>query len=195
MTKSKIRLGIVFTYILILIQVLFVFNLIVNSETGNFDDNKEIIYQISYAYVYVSILMVIRKLVINNPSILKYFTWIIQFEILKALSGLVASANIFQAKIIDSLLGLILITLYIILIVNILNKKYDNKLEIKGLRPFGIALLFGLMITLIFAIIAEYKREFEIYRLLSYLASTIPLGFIIGYFNKMKSVIEKAPNL
>ena len=194
MTKSKIRLGIVFTYFLILIQMLFVLNLIVNSETGNYDDKKEIIYQISYAYVYVSILMVIRKLVINNPSILKYFNWIVQLEILKALSGLVASANIFQAKIIDSLFGLILIILYIILIVNIHNKKYDDKMEIKGLRPFGIALLFGLMITLIFAIIAEYNREFEVFTILTYLVSTIPYGFIIGYFNKMKTEIEKTLN-
>ena len=193
MTKRKIRLGIVFTYILIFIQVLFALTFLLNFSAESYDDKKEIIYQISYAYAYVSILVLIRRLIIDNISISKNLTWIIQLEILKALSSILVSANIYQVKILVSLFGLILIILYIIFIVNILNKKYDDKLEIKELRPYVIALIFGFIITLIGGIYAEYNREFEIYGILN-LILAIPYFFIIGYFNKMKTEIEKMPN-
>jgi len=193
MTKRKIRLGVIFTYILIFIQVLFALTFLLNFMAESYDDKKEMIYQISYAYAYVSILILIRKLIIGNSSISEYLTWIIRLEILKALSSLFVSANIYQAKILVSLFGLILIILYIILIVNILNKKYDDKAEIKGLRPFAIALIFGFIITLIGGIYAEYNRGLEIYGIL-FLISAIPYCFIIGYFNKMKTEIDRMPN-
>jgi len=193
MTKRKIRLGIVFTYFLIFIQVLFALTFFLDFTVGSFDDKKEIIYQISYTYAYVSILILIRKLIIDNFSIYKNLSWIIQLEILKALGSILVSSNIYQFKILVSLFGLILIILYILFIVNILNKKYDDKLEIKGLRPYVIALIFGFIITLIGGIYAEYNRGFEIYGILN-LILAVPYIFIIGYFNKMKTEIEKIPN-
>lgn len=191
MTKRKVELGIIFTYILIFIQVLFALTFLINFMTESYDDKKDMLYQVSYAYVYVSILILIRKLVTDNILISKYLTWIIRLEILKALSSLLVSANIYQAKILVSLFGLILLFLYIILIVNILNKQYDDKVEIKGLRPYVIALIFGFVITLIGGIYAEYNGGFEIYGIL-YMILAIPYFFIIGYFNKMKTEIERS---
>jgi hypothetical protein len=69
-------------------------------------------------------------------------------------------------------------------------ENYDDKKEIKGLRPYVIALIIGFIITLIGGIYAEYNRGFEIYGVLN-LILAIPNFFIIGYFNKMKTEIEK----
>jgi hypothetical protein len=189
MTERKINIGIIQTYVLVLIQVLFALTFLFDFMAENYDDKKDLIYQIAYVYVYVSILTLIKKLVIDNLVIVKYLNWIIKLEIFKALTSILVAAGIYQVGFFTFLFGLILLILYIILIFNILNKKYNDNKEIIGLRPFVIALIFGFITSLIGGIYAEYNHGFEIYGVI-YLIMVIPYIFIISYLNKMKMNIN-----
>jgi hypothetical protein len=188
-TNRKLKLGIIYTYILIFIQILFALTFLIDFMADNYDVKKDIIYQIFYAYVYVSILTLIRKLIIENTEISKYLFWIIRLEIFKAISSIIVALNIYQAKILVPFIGLILLVFYILLIVNMLSKKYNDKIEVKELRPYVIALIIGFVIAIIGGTYAEYNRGFEIYGII-YLVLAIPYIFIIRYFNKMKIEIE-----
>lgn len=191
LTVRKINVGITQTYILILIQVLISLTFFFDFMLNNFDDKKEIIYQVSYAYFYVSILYLIKKIVAENVMTVKYLNWIIKFEILKALSNILVTMGIHIATFLNSLFGLVLLILYIILIVNILNKKYSDIREIAALRPYVIALIFGFMITLLGGFYAEFNGRYEVYGIL-YLIMVIPYVFIIRYLKKMKIGFAKS---
>jgi hypothetical protein len=188
-TNRRLKLGIIYTYILIFIQILFALTFLIDFMADNYDVKKDIIYQILYAYVYVSILILIRKLVIENTEISKYLLWIIRLEIFKAISSIMVALHIYQAKILVPFIGFILIVFYFLLIVNMLSKKYNHKIEILKLRPYVIAVIIGFVIALISGVYAEYNRGFEIYGII-YLVLAIPYIFIIRYFNKMKIEIE-----
>jgi len=190
MTTKKLKLGVIYTWILILIQLLFASTFTFDFMTESYDDKKELIYKITYLYAYVSILTLIRKIVVDNYLISKYLTWIIRLEILRVLSSLLVTINIFQAKALVSLIGLFLFVFYVLFFVNVLRKKYNNKVEITELRPFTIAFTISAIIAAIGGIYAEYNREFEFYGIL-FLILAIPYFFIIGYFNKMKTEVAK----
>jgi len=162
----------------------------------NYNDRKEIIYLISYAYFYVSVLVLIRKLVADNKVFVKYLTWIIRLEILKVLASILVLLKLHQAGILEAFFGLTLFVLYVILIVNIFNRKYTDKIEVLGLRPFITSLLLIFLIVMPLAAYAEYNRISDIYTTIYgiiQLFSMIPYVFLIGYFKKMKVNAEIEP--
>jgi hypothetical protein len=193
MEERKLKIGIIQTYILIFIQILFALTFLIDFLAENYDEKKEIIYQVSNVYIYVSILMLIRRLTIENKVIVKYISWIIKLEVLRAVCNILVSIKVHQASIFDFLFGLTLLILYIILIINILKKKYNDKVEITGLRPFVIALIMGFIVALIGGIYTLYNLELEFFGVL-YIILTIPYVFLIGYFRKMKEKIIEIPS-
>lgn len=188
MKESKVKIGIIHTYLLIFIQIIFAMTFWIDSMAENYDDQKEIIYQIVYAYLYVSVLTLIKKLVIRNSVIVKYFSWIIPLEILRALSSILVATGFYSAAMLVSLFGLALLILYIILFVNILNNRYNQIIEIIRLRPFVIAMIFGIIIAIVGVFYAEYNQKYEIYGIMILLL-VIPYVFIVRYLNKMKKEI------
>lgn len=193
MINRKLRIGIIYTLFLIFIQILFALTYLLDFNSENYNEKKVLVYQVSNLYVYVSVLLLIRKLVVDNSLISKYLTWIIRLEILKVLSYVLVSLNIYQSGILFSSFLVILLVLYIILILEILNKKYYDNIVIKGLRPFVIASTIGFSISLIGGIYAEYNHVPVIYGII-YLILAIPYFLIIKYFNQMKSKTEQIPN-
>ena len=193
MINRKLRIGIIYTLFLIFIQILFALTYLLDFNSENYNEKKVLVYQVSNLYVYVSVLLLIRKLVVDNSLISKYLTWIIRLEILKVLSYVLVSLNIYQSGILFSSFLVVLLVLYIILILEILNKKYYDNIVIKGLRPFVIASTIGFSISLIGGIYAEYNHVPVIYGII-YLILAIPYFLIIKYFNQMKSKTEQIPN-
>lgn len=183
--NRKLTISIIQTYILIFIQVLFASTYLFEFLSESYDEKKAILYQVTYAYVYVSILFMLRNLLINYNIFVKYLFWIIRLELIKVISGVLVFFNVYQAGLLASIAGFILFVLYIMLIVTILNKKHNDKTEVVELRLFAVALTISFIIALISGIYAEFHGVSWIYGIL-HIISAIPFVFLIRYFDHMK---------
>jgi len=166
-TIRHLNLGIFLTCILIFVQILFGLTFLPDFIPEHFYDLKNLIMQVAYTGIYVSIILLIRIIVIKNESIVNFFIWIICVEIISGLRNILNILEITQQPIVGALVGYVLIALYVILLVKILHQKYDEKPEISLLRPYIIALISIFVIAGAGSIYAELQVDIICMRFLN----------------------------
>lgn len=176
MIARKVKLGVLFVSVLILVQIFAAVAYIFDLPTV-YEPDKLVLFHLNHLYAYISILMVIRYLTFASTEVNKYLTLIIRLEILKLLTG------VFLIQI-ASVISLGLVILYIALCIEIFKKENKEIYTINYLRPTVnasiIATLFGILLTFV------YPRDTDVLGI-AYLVNTVPFLFLIAYLIRVKS--------
>jgi hypothetical protein len=187
MTNLRFKLGILHIYALILIQILYAFTVLLPDMNENQDTIREIIFQVSYIFFYVSIFTLIKRLTFHLKPIRSLISWIIRLEILRTISAILVLIKYNEIIYLQVVLGLTLFVFYIILIVNIFSNRYAEHVEIASLRPFFSLLILGIVLAAIIGIYLKYNHHLSTGILIDFI-SVIPFALLIDYFVKMKKI-------
>lgn len=189
--RARLQRGI---YLIILIIVVQGFSSLVsylNYDSIEPFDVKEIISQITYVFLYVSLLRVIRQLVAENQKCSDLLQWVIRLEVMKVVSDLLGVFIRAEVGFISSAISLGLLIIYIRLISEIFSSRNKDNAAIVLLKPYFVSLIavsiiaVGLIVYLTFNAAGLSGGT---YALLYYLLS-FPYILLIRYFQKMKAFV------
>lgn len=184
-SNRKLDIGIVHASILVLVQVLYALTFYFDFLSESSDIARSIIYQATFAYAYISVLMLIRRILSKDKVLINNVLWIIRLEGIKALGNIILFIGVYSAAIVVYICSLVLTVFYILSMVRIFNSRNAGRSEIIKLGPILISLVICFLLASIGGAYAGYERFSEIYGA-SNLIMAIPFVLLVNYFKGFK---------
>jgi hypothetical protein len=184
--NRKLDIGIIQVSFLVFIQAFYALTIYLESLSQGFEAAKTIIYQATYAYVYISVLMLIRKILSNDKILYNNVLWIIRLEVIKAIGNVLLAIGVYFAAIFVLASNLVLAVFYILSMVRIFSDKHTERSEITQLGPVMISLVSCFIVATLGGWYASFDRVKDIYGITN-LIMAIPFILLILYFKGLKN--------
>jgi hypothetical protein len=187
LSNRRINLGIAQSLFLIIIQVFYGLTVFLESFSEDLSIQTIILYQVTFAYAYISILYLIRKILQEFEYLNKVLSWIIRLEALRITSHVFISLEIYYAGIIASICGIILFVQFLLCVVWFVRNGNSENPLISGLRPLIWSIVVCSVIVACTDLYLEYNNYRE-YKGILYFLRAIPFLFLFQYLIRIKSM-------
>jgi hypothetical protein len=185
-SSRKLDMGIIQVSFLVFIQAFYALTIYLGSLSQGFEVLKTIIYQATYAYVYISVLMLIRRILYSDKVLYNNVLWIIRLEALKAFGSVLLAIGVYVAAVFVLVCNLGLAVFYILSMVRIFSDRHVERSEITLLGPVMIALVSCFIVAALGGWYASFDRVKDIFGITN-LIMAIPFILLIFYFKKLKN--------
>ena len=184
-SNRKLDIGIIHAVILVLLQVLYALTFYVGIFSESQDAGKSIAYQVIFTYAYISVLILIRRVLSKDKVLINNILWIIRLEGLKAAGNILLITGIYYAAIIVYLSSLLLSVFYILSMIRIFNNRNAESTEFTKLGPILISLVICFILVTLGSLYAVYDQVSGMYSVTN-LIMAVPFIFLIKYFKSIK---------
>lgn len=188
LTKRKLSIGIIHSCLFIFLQVHLIIIRFDPYYMIDFIGISNLIYQVCGAYLIISILILIRKIVINNRRIVKYLNGLILLELVYILTSLSQYIGFYYAKLFTVLSAVGMLIISVILGLRIFSSNETNHRIVK-LRPILNAFIFAISSVILTALIAYVILDYQLYtKVMIYMEflNIIPYLLLINYFRLVR---------
>jgi hypothetical protein len=169
-----------------LVQVLYALTFYVKFQSETVDLARSIIYQVTYAYAYISVLILTRRILASDKVLIHNILWIIRLECIKAVSHVMLTLGIYYAAIFVYVSSLVLAVFYILSMIRIFNGRNAGRAEITKLGPILISLVICFILATMGGLYAAYDR-ISLFTGVTNLIMVIPFIFLILYLKNLKN--------
>jgi len=179
-------MGIVQISFLVFIQAFYALTIYLDSLSEGFDAVKSIIYHVTYAFLYISVLLLIRRILSKDKILRNNVLWIIRLEGIKASGNILLAIGIYYAAIFVFACSIVLAVFYILSMVRILSDRNTGRSEIRQLGPVMISIVVCIILATTGGWYAPYDRVKDIYGITN-LIMAVPFILLIFYFKNLKN--------
>ena len=184
-SKRKLDIGIIHATILVLLQVLYAITYYVGIFSERQDAGKSIVYQVIFTYAYISVLILIRRVLAKDKVLINNILWIIRLEGIKAAGNILLIAGIYYAAVVVYLCSLVLSVFYILSMIRIFNFRNAENMEFTKLGPILISLVICFILVTLGSLYAVFDQVSGMYSVTNMIMA-IPFIFLIKYFKSIK---------
>jgi hypothetical protein len=184
-SKRKLDIGIIHATILVLLQVLYAITFYVGIFSERQDAGKSIAYQVIFTYAYISVLILIRRVLAKDKVLINNILWIIRLEGVKAAGNILLIAGIYYAAVVVYLCSLVLSVFYILSMIRIFNFRNAESTEFTKLGPILISLVICFILVTLGSLYVVYDQVSGMYSVTNMIMA-IPFIFLIKYFRSIK---------
>ncbi|MFN2127997.1 MAG: hypothetical protein ACK2TU_09080, partial [Anaerolineales bacterium] len=149
------------------------------------DAGKSIVYQVIFTYAYISVLILIRRVLAKDKVLINNILWIIRLEGIKAAGNILLIAGIYYAAVVVYLCSLVLSVFYILSMIRIFNFRNAENMEFTKLGPILISLVICFILVTLGSLYAVFDQVSGMYSVTNMIMA-IPFIFLIKYFKSIK---------